>query len=181
MSDLKLREEIDQRTAEIGKLEARLKALQSVPAAPVADRFDSPMDFMQAMREYHASERDRLDELQAIEAVLPSSKAKLQELQDRFDGIKSPVEQHFEEYVSAALEANKIFEQAENAYNKVFLLAQKQSELGHKTVFGVHPIDSNYAPSFPIFVCSSNKVSSLNRQQYRDYVNSGNVSKDAKV
>ena len=171
-----LTNEIDSRALEISKLEDRLKALQVTPTAPIADEFDSATEFMQAMREHHASERDRLDELQAVEQVLPSAKNKLKELRDRFDGIKSPVEQHLVTLRAAALEANKIFEQAEQAYQEVFELARHQAALGHQTVFNGSPIDILASPNFPIFAVATHKIAVMGRQQFRDYQNSGNVS-----
>jgi hypothetical protein len=181
MSDLKLSQEIASRTAEILKLEERLQALQIPAAAPVADGFDSATEFMQAMREHHASERDRLDELQAVEAILPSAKAKLQELRDRFDGIKSPVEKHFEELTAAALEANKIFEQADIAYNKVLEMANHQAALGHLTVFGTQPLHQNAAYSNIVFAVSSSQISVMGRRQFLDYQKSGNVSEGTQI
>lgn len=176
-----LKDQIDSRALEIFKLEERLKALQITAAAPVADEFDSATEFMQAMREHHASERDRLDELAAVEAVLPSAKNKLQELRDRFNGIKTPVEKHFEELTAAALEANKIFEQADIAYNKVLEMATHQAALGHQTVFGTRPLHENTAYSNIVFAVSSSQISVMGRRQFLDYQRSGNVSEGTKI
>ncbi len=123
-----LKEKIDSSALEIFKLE-ELKVLQIAAAPPIADEFDSATEFMQAMRDHHASERDRLDELQAIEAVLPSAKNKLKELRDRFNGIKSPVEEHLEKLKVAALEANKLIEVADKAYQNVLEMASHQAAL----------------------------------------------------
>lgn len=128
-----LKSEIDTRTTEIFTLESRLEVLQITPPAPNADEFDSALEFMDAMRSYHSSERDRLDEVAAIQAVLPSAKNKLKELQDRFDGIKSPVETHFEELKAAALSANRLIEEADKAYQQVLQMATRQAELGVAT------------------------------------------------
>lgn len=176
-----LKTDIDNRTTEIFKLEDRLKALQINAAAPVADDFDSATEFMQAMREHHASERDRLDELAAVEAVLPSAKNKLQELRDRFNGIKTPVEKHFEELTAAALEANKIFEQADIAYNKVLEMATHQAELGHQTVFGTRPLHQNAAYNNIVFAVSQNQISAIGRRQFLDYQRSGNVGEGTQI
>ncbi len=181
MSDLKLSQEIASRTAEILKLEERLQALQIPAAAPVADGFDSATEFMQAMREHHASERDRLDELAAVEAVLPSAKNKLQELRDRFDGIKSPVETHFEQLKAAALKANQIIEEAGNAYQEVLAMASHQASLGHETVFGTRPISLTTGFTPIVFAVSENQISVLARQQFLDYQRSGNVSEGTQI
>ena len=95
-----LKEEIKTRTKEIYDLENRLQSLQIAQSAPVADGFSSAVDFIEATRDYHQAERDRLGELSAIEQFLPSARVKLKDLQDRFDGIKSPVEQHFGQFVA---------------------------------------------------------------------------------
>jgi hypothetical protein len=176
-----LTNEIDSRALEIFKLEERLKELQITAAAPVADEFDSALEFMDAMRSYHASERDRLDELQAVEQVLPSAKAKLQALRDEFNGIKTPVEKHFEKLAAAALEANKIFEQADIAYNKVLEMASHQAALGHSTVFGTQPLHQNAAYSNIVFAVSSSQISVMGRRQFLDYQRSGNVSEGTKI
>lgn len=176
-----LTNEIDSRALEISKLEDRLKALQVTPTAPIADQFDSATEFMQAMREHHASERDRLDELQAVEQVLPSAKNKLKELRDRFDGIKSPVEKHFEELTAAALEANQLLEQADLAYQKVLEMAQHQAALGHQTVFGTRPLHLNATYGAIVFAVSQNQISLIGRQQFLDYERNGNVGAGTKI
>jgi hypothetical protein len=181
MSDLKLSQEIASRTAEILKLEDRLQALQIAAAAPVADEFDNATDFMQAMRDHHASERDRLDELQAVEAILPSAKAKLQELRDRFDGIKSPVEKHFEQLKAAALKANQIIEEADKAYQEVLAMASHQAALGHEVVFGTRPLHLSTGLTPIVFAVSQNQISVLTRRQFLDYQKSGNVSEGTTI
>jgi|GEM_PF-2860376 len=176
-----LTNEIDSRALEIFKLESRLKELQITPAAPAADDFDSATEFMQAMREHHASERDRLDELSAVEQVLPSAKNKLKELRDRFNGIKSPVDRHFAELAAAALEANQLLEQADLAYQKVLEMANHQAALGHQSVFGTRPLHQNATYDAIVFAVSQNQISVMGRQQFRDYQLSGNVSEGTKI
>jgi len=176
-----LTQEIQTRNREIRDLEKRLEALQTAQPAPVADEFDSATDFMQATRDYHQSERDRLDEVAATEAVLPPSRAKLKDLQDRFDGIKSPVEQHFEELVSAALEANKVFEQAEAVYENVLAMAKHQTNLGHQIVNGSLPLSILQSPLLPIFVVGGRTMSLMPRGQYRDYKANGNLGEGTRV
>ena len=176
-----LKTEIDLRATELHKLEEQLKVLQIAQTAPLVDTFDNATDFMQAMRQFHTSERDRLDELSATEAVLPNARAKLQELRDRFDGIKHPVDAHFEELAAAALEANQIFEQAEAAFEKVFAMCQHQAEIGHSTIHNCNCLDIVQSPKLPIFCVSSNKISVLGRQQFKDYRNSDNISEGVRV
>lgn len=176
-----LTNEIDSRALEISQLENRLKALQVTPTAPIADEFDSALEFMDAMRTYHASERDRLDELSAVEQVLPSAKNKLKELRDRFNGIKSPVEQHFAELAAAALEANQLLEQADLAYQKVLEMASHQAALGHQTVFGTRPLHQNTSYLPVVFAVSSSQISVIGRQQFRDYELSGNVGEGTRI
>ena len=48
-----LKEEIKTRTKEIYDLENRLQSLQIAQSAPVADGFNSAMDFIEATRDYH--------------------------------------------------------------------------------------------------------------------------------
>ncbi|MBD2179501.1 hypothetical protein H6F42_21545 [Pseudanabaena sp. FACHB-1998] len=180
MSD-KLREQIDQRITEIFALENRLKALQITPAAPVADDYESATEFMQAMRDHHASERDRLDELAAAEAVLPSAKNKLKELQDRFDGIKSPVEKHFEELKAAALAANKLIQEADTAYQTVLEMATHQAALGHSTVYGTQPLNISTGLTAVVFAVAQNQISVMARRQFLDYQKSGNVGEGTTI
>ena len=173
-------EEISLKTSEIAKLEDRLKVLQVAETAPDPSGY-AVYELVEVRREYQSRERDRLDEKEAIDSILPSLKIKLEDLQNNSDDLRSQVEPSFEKLAEAALAANRLFEQANEAYEKVLSMAKTQSEIGHSTVFGVMPLSQNYDFENVIFVVSSAQISVMKEKMFRQYRSSGNISEGVRV
>jgi hypothetical protein len=161
--------QIAQKRNQLIELEEQVKALQTPIAEPNPDNYSNEYDFLQARRQWQSSESSRLDNLVTKTSFLNSQKSKLQAEED----------ETFAKYRAAALSANQILNQAEEAIAKVFETSKKLAELGYQSIYDEQPIDLNCRLDLPIFAVlnakGNLKVSVWSRKQFKDMQRNGNV------
>ncbi len=169
-------QEIKQKETELATLEKQLAALQIPIVEPQADSFNDVDDLLQARRDWQQSERDRLDKLSAISDLLPKLRSQLAAQKREYGDLETSVKAGFEQLANAALELNKILNDAHEAVVKFEALALEQANAGHVIVYGCEPFQRGGGfISLPIFVVTSTKVTQWGRQQFESYQRSGNV------
>lgn len=100
-------DEVNQLEGEIAQMQERLKELQIPHVKPTAEKYSSPTAVLQAQRQWQQLERDRLDEIEAIEACLPMAEAKLAEKLTGLNGLQMQDQKAIEEIKKLAAEVEK--------------------------------------------------------------------------
>lgn len=172
---------ISTKKVELSQLEEQYKALQTPTPQLDCNDFDNAIELMEARRDWQSSERDRLDKLDAISAILPKLRSGLKAQEQEFLKLKVLLEESFRELAGAALEANKLLNSAEEAIAKFQELSRKQAELGHQTVFNTQPYELYVSHELPIFVVNTAKVSLWGREQFFACQRSGNIGEGTRV
>lgn len=170
-------QEIFQKQIELANLEKRFIELQTPIPEPQSDNFDDVETLLQARRDWQQSERDRLDELDAIEAILPKQRSQFAIQKEQYLELETKVKARFNQLADAAIEVNKILNDAQEAIVKFESMVTEQRKLGHAIVFGSDPYHSIYGNTdFPIFAVGSTRITKwgdrreFNRYQSTDYV-----------
>jgi hypothetical protein len=169
-------QEIKQKETELAALEKQLAALQIPIAEPQAESFNDVDDLLQARRDWQQSERDRLDKLSAISDLLPKLRSQLAAQKQGYADLETAVKEGFDQLSKAALELNKILNDAHEAVVKFEALALEQANAGHAIVYGCEPFQrGGGGVSLPIFAVTCTKVTQWGRQQFESYQRSGNI------
>jgi len=171
--------QIAKKREQLTELEEQVKALQTPIAEPSADNYSDEFDFLQARRHWQSEESRRVDDLATKTSFLASQKTKLQAEEDQLEPVKKKVDETFAEYRAAALSANQILNQAEEAIAKVLDTSKKLAELGYQSVYNEQPLSLNSHLDLPIFTVlnakSNLKVSVWSRKYFKDMQRNGNV------
>lgn len=169
-------QEIAQKETELATLENQLASLQISIAEPQADSFNDVDELLQARRDWQQSERDRLDKLSAISDLLPKLRSQLAAQKQGYADLETKVKAGFVQLADAALEVNKILNDAHEAIVKFEALALEQAKAGHAIVYGTEPYQRyGGGVDFPIFAVTSNKITQWSRQQFLSHQRNGNV------
>jgi hypothetical protein len=171
--------QIAQKRDQLSELEEQVKALQKPIAEPNPDNYSDESDFLQARRHWQSSESSRLDNLTTKNSFLVSQKSKLQAEEEQLEPIKKRVDETFAEYRAAALSANQILNQAEEAIAKVLETSKKLANLGYQSIYDEQPLSLNHNLDLPIFAVLNAKnnlrVSVWGRAYFKGIQRSGNV------
>lgn len=171
--------QIAQKREQISELEEQVKALQTPIAEPNPDNYSNESDFLQARRHWQSSESRRIDDLATKTSFLASQKSKLQSEEEQLEPVKTKVDETFAEYRAAALEANQILNQAEEAIAKVLDVSKTLAELGYQSVYDEQPLDLMHDLDLPVFAVLNAKnnlrVSVWGRAYFKDMQRGGNV------
>lgn len=177
--------QIAQKRDQLSKLEEQVKALQTPIAEPNPDNYSNESDFLQARRQWQSSESRRIDDLATKTSFLNSQKSKLQAEEEQLEPVKIKVDETFAEYRAAALSANQILSQAEEAIAKVLDTSKKLANLGYQSVYDEQPLSLNHNLDLPIFaVLNANnnlKVSVWSRSYFKGIQRSGNVGEGTEI
>lgn len=175
-------QEIQQKESELANLEKRLAALQIPIAEPQSDSFHDVDTLLQARRHWQQSERDRLDELAAIEVILPKQRSQLAAQKQEYAALEAKVNAGFNELADAALQVNQILNQASEAIAQFEALALEQSKAGHAIVYGCEPYQKEGGfGDLPIFAITRSKVTQWGRQQFAGFQRNKNVGEGTRV
>jgi len=171
--------QIAEKRFQLSELEEQVKALQTPIAEPDPDNYSTESDFLQARRHWQGIESRRIDDLATKTSFLASQKSKLQAEENQLEPVKTKVDKTFAEYRAAALEANQILNQAEEAIAKVLDTSKKLAELGYQSVYDEQPLSVNQNLDLPIFTVlnaqNNLKVSVWSRAYFKDMQRNGNV------
>jgi vacuolar-type H+-ATPase subunit I/STV1 len=171
--------QIAEKRVQLTELEEQVQSLQTPIAEPNADNYSSEYDFLQARRHWQGVESRRVDDLATKTSFLASQKSKLQAEEDQLEPVKTKVDKTFAEYRAAALEANQILNQAEEAIAKVLEISKKLGEQGYQSVYDVSPLDVICTLDLPIFAVLNAKnnlrVSVWGRAYFKDMQRIGSV------
>lgn len=177
--------QIAQKRNQLTELEEQVKALQTPIAEPDPDNYSTESDFLQARRHWQGTESRRVDDLATKTSFLASQKSKLQTEEEQLEPVKTKVDKTFAEYRAAALEANQILNQAEEAIAKVFETSKKLAELGYQSIYDEQPLDLNCNLDLPIFAVlnakSNLKVSVWGRAYFKNMQRNGNVGEGTEI
>jgi hypothetical protein len=168
-------QEIHQKETELANLEKRFTELQIPISEPQLDGFDDVETILQARRQWQQSERDRVDELAAIEVILPKQRSQLAIKKQQYSDLETKVETGFKQLSDAAIEANKILNDAREAIAKFEKMAVEQRKAGHEIVFNSDPYYSHYNSDLPIFAIGSTRITKWERGEFDRYQRSGQI------
>ncbi|AFY75489.1 hypothetical protein Syn7502_03667 (plasmid) [Synechococcus sp. PCC 7502] len=168
-------QEIDRKETELANLEKRFTELQTPIAEPQLDSFDDVETILQARRHWQQSERDRIDELAAIEVILPKQRSQLATQKQDYADLETKVKAGFDQLSDKAIEVNKILNDAREAIVKFEEMVLEQRKAGHEIVFGSDPYYSHYRSDLPILAITSTRITQWGRGDFDHYQRSGKM------
>jgi chromosome segregation ATPase len=128
-------EEVNQLEGELYQMQQRLEELQTAQPKPTAEQCPNPSALLQAQRQWQQSERDRLDEIAAIETCIPVAVAKIDEKRSILESLLFKDKNAIEKLKKLAAELEK----AHKAYVAAFdglKAAAKEADAIHFQLHG---------------------------------------------
>jgi DNA repair exonuclease SbcCD ATPase subunit len=131
----RIADEIKELETEITKHESRLKVLEQPNAKPIAAGFTDPKGLLTAQRDYQEAERDRKDEIEAICAILPILKERLEEKQSEAKAFQAIADQDWEKIKILAEKARQTAQAHHDAFKELVEFSRQKSSQGHLKLY----------------------------------------------